>query len=109
MAEAGDDADDLARAGRIAEAMHLLLLRALMEMRARLQITLADSLTSREILRKVVLPDDGRLALGELIGRVERVHFGAEPASLDDYGVCRGTFERLIGAMLAPQPAAQPL
>ena len=106
MAEAGDDADELAGAGRIAEAMHLLLLRALAEMRSRLRIALADSLTSREILRTVALPDDGRRALSELIGRVERVHFGAKPATLDDYGACRATFERLVGAMLVPQPAA---
>ena len=38
MAEAGDDADELARLGRIAEAMHLLLLRALAERERKLVV-----------------------------------------------------------------------
>lgn len=101
MAQTGDDADDMVRLGRIAEAMHLLLLRSLVELRRGLGITLADSLTSREILQRVALPEDGREALGDLIRRVEYVHFGAKPSALEDYEACRDSYERLIAAMLA--------
>ena len=105
MVQTGDDADDMVRLGRIAEAMHLLLLRSLAELRRSLDITLADSLTSREILHRVALPEDGREALGDLIRRVEFVHFGAKPAALADYEACRDSYERLIAAMLA-RPSA---
>ena len=45
-------ADDLARQGRFVEAMHVLLLQGLDEMRKRLDLRFADSLTSREIMRR---------------------------------------------------------
>lgn len=105
MEETGDEADALARRGLLAEAMHMLLLRSLIELRQRLGITLADSLTSREILQRLTLPDIGRQALGDLIQRVEFVHFGKRAAGPDDYGACRASYERLIGAMLGPGAA----
>ena len=56
-------ADELAREGRYAEAMHVLLLRGLADIRARLDEPFANSLTSREILRSTRLPEQGsRLA-----------------------------------------------
>ncbi len=102
MEETGDEADALARRGLLAEAMHMLLLRSLAELRQRLGVTLADSLTSREILQRLTLPDVGRQALADLIHRVEFVHFGKRPAGPDDYGACRASYEQLIGAMLSP-------
>ena len=105
MEETGDEADALARRGLLAEAMHMLLLRSLVELRQRLGVTLADSLTSREILHRLTLPEVGRQALADLIRRVEFVHFGRRPAGPDDYGACRASYERLIGAMLSPDAA----
>lgn len=99
MNEAGDDADELARRGLFAEAMHVLLLRSLAELRRRLDVTIADSLTSREVLQRLTLPDLGRRALGDLIQRVELVYFGSRPAAHGDYSACRSSFDALIGAM----------
>lgn len=109
MAQAGDEADELAASGRVAEAMHLLLLRSLVELRRRLGISFADSLTSREILARLTLPEDGRQALGDLIRRVEFAHFGAKPADEADYAACRESYERLIAAMLDPRDAGRPM
>ncbi len=52
-------ADELAAEGRFVEAMHVLLLQALADMRRRLDEQFADSLTSREILRACQAPGRG--------------------------------------------------
>ena len=103
MVQAGDEADELAASGRVAEAIHLLLLRSLVELRRRLGISFADSLTSREILARLTLPEGGREALADLIRRVEFAHFGAKPSSLEDYAACKASYEGLIAAMLDPR------
>ncbi len=106
MVDAGEDADDLARRGLLAEAMHMLLLRSLVELRQRLDVTIAESLTSREVLQRLTLPERSRHALADLIQRVEFVHFGSRIAGPDDYGACRASYAQLIGAMRAPSAAA---
>jgi hypothetical protein len=88
-------ADDLAGQGRFVEAMHLLLLHSLAELRRGLKVELADSLTSREIVRLARLPDRGRGALDRIVARVESSWFGDHPASRDDYDSCRAGFEEL--------------
>ena len=97
--EAALAAEELARQGRFVEAMHWLLLNALAEIRRRLGEPIADSLTSREILRRVRLSETGRAALRDLIARVERSYFGEHPADAADYGSCRDSFERLSAAL----------
>ena len=99
MVEAQIEADELAGQGRYAEAMHALLLRSLTEMRRRLQVSFADSLTSREILRVMDLPELGKLALADLIRRVELVYFGLHVAGREDYTACRASYEGLTAAM----------
>ncbi len=76
MEEAQIEADELARQGRYSEAMHLLLLKSLNEIRRNLGINFAVSLTSREILRRIQLSDIGRRALGAIIQSVERSILG---------------------------------
>lgn len=95
MTEARLEADDLARQGRYGEAMHLLLLNSLSEMRRQLGISFAISLTSREIVRRVQMPDTGRDSLTAIIRSVERTHFGGEDADQADYSDCRIHFENL--------------
>jgi hypothetical protein len=95
MSAAQGEADELAERGRYAEAMHLLLLRALAEVRERLKVTFADSLTSREILRRAPLEPVARNAFAEIIGEVELTHFGDTLADRSDYFTCRGHFEAL--------------
>jgi len=90
-----EQADELAAAGRFMEAMHVLLLQGLAHMRHRLGQQFSDSLTSREILRSTHLSQAARLALGDVVGRVERTYFGKQPAGLADYMACRESFHTL--------------
>jgi hypothetical protein len=95
MGEARLVADDLAKLGRFVEAMHVLLLQCLTELRKRLDISFADSLTSREILQRIKLSDTGRASFATIVREVERTHFGEQAADLRDYLVCRDQFEAL--------------
>jgi hypothetical protein len=95
MEEARVEADDLARQGHYGEAMHLLLLNSLSELRRQLGTSFAVSLTSREIERRVQLPDIGRQSLTAIIGSVEQTYFGGQDAGRDDYSACRSNFEIL--------------
>ena len=88
-------ADELAAQGRYVEAMHVLLLQALAEIRVRLNEQFADSLTSREILRSKQLSDELRHPLRDVIGRVEWTYFCEHPAERDDYLACRSSFATL--------------
>ena len=92
-------ADALAREGRFVEAMHALLLQGLAEIRSRGGAAIAESLTSREILRHLPLPDVARASLGEIVGRVEWSYFGEHPAGAADYSACRESFDRLAAAL----------
>jgi hypothetical protein len=104
-AQASTAADDLAGQGRYVEAMHLLLFRAFAELRERLGVNFADSLTSREILRRANLPEAGRASLKDIITRVELSHFGAHPAGVQDYGACRRSYDALMDLLYAqPSP-----
>jgi hypothetical protein len=93
-------ADDLAAQGRFVEAMHVLLLQALTDIRRRLDEEFADSMTSREILRSRQLSDKLRLPLRDVISRVEWTYFGGHSANRDDYLACRASFSTLAQALL---------
>jgi hypothetical protein len=97
-------ADDLARQGRFVDAMHTLLLQSLADIRRRLGIEFADSLTSREILRGTRLPPQGGASLRAIVAAVEWTYFGGYPAAFADYSACRKSFEDLRQA-LASNPA----
>jgi len=88
-------ADELAAQGRYVEAMHVLLLQALAEIRVRLNEQFADSLTSREILRSKHLSDELRHPLRDVVNRVEWTYFGEHPAEQNDYLACRSSFAAL--------------
>jgi hypothetical protein len=87
------EAEELARSGQFAKAMHILLLQSLMEMRRRLDISLAISLTSREIVARVALGAATRAALADLVGRVEISYFGEYAAGEAEYLASRQSFE----------------
>ena len=93
------EADELARQGRFVEAMHVLLLQGLNEMRKRLDLRFADSLTSREIVRQADVPSNARTALRDIIGWVERAYFGRYLANANDYSACRQSFTALGQAL----------
>jgi hypothetical protein len=98
-------ADELAAAGRFVEAMHVLLLQGLAAIRAGLDEEFADSLTSREILRRARLPDPGRASLRDIVSRVEMTYFGQYPAALADYQACRASFNTWTQALHGSAPA----
>jgi hypothetical protein len=98
-ADASLAADELGRQGHFVEAMHMLLLQSLAEIRRHLGEQFADSLTSREILRGARLPAQGRTALREIVARVEWTYFGGYPATMRDYTTCRDHFEALRQAL----------
>ena len=91
-----DEIERLARAGAYAEAIHLMLLRALEALRRRLGTSWAKSLTSREIARRSELPASDRSALRMLVGAVEISRFGGKSANEQIYRACLDQY-RLIG------------
>jgi hypothetical protein len=94
------DAEELARRGLFGEAIHVLLLRTLQELARRLPERLPRSLTSREILARVRIPDDARSALAGLVGAVEVSHFGNLEPGEADFQHCRQHFQRFAAAYL---------
>jgi hypothetical protein len=97
------DADELAMRGQYGEAIHVLLLRTLQELAARLPERLPPSLTSREILGRVRMPDDARAALGVLVAQAEVSHFGGRTPDAGDFASCRQHFQRFAQAYLGGQ------
>jgi hypothetical protein len=95
MEQAQADADELAKRGAYAEAMHVLLLRSVAELRRGLAAPIAASLTSREILALVKLPPPGRDKLADIISRVEITYFGAREPEAGEYFACRDSFDTL--------------
>ncbi len=93
--DALSSADALSRDGRFVEAIHLLLLQSLADIRQQLGVQFADSLTSREILRGARLSPQGRASLREIVAAVEWTYFGGYPAELTDYTACRRSFANL--------------
>jgi hypothetical protein len=102
-----EDAEELARRGRFAEAIHTLLLRTLQELARNAAVRVAPANTSREILARVPLLADARSALAGLITAVEITHFGDEPANADDYERCRRQFHVFAAAFRQGGPAPQ--
>lgn len=92
-------AEAYARAGLFALAMHEVLLEALRAVRAAAGDRMPDSLTSREILRHVPLPEPGRASLRAIVAGVEWTHFGARFATLADYHACRQSLDALHSAL----------
>ena len=90
------EADRLARQGAYGEALHLLLLYCLNEMRRRFGLGLPPSLTSREILGLSVLPEIRRLGLSVIVSAVEVSHFGGRPADETTYQLCRQRCEDVV-------------
>jgi hypothetical protein len=90
------EADRLARQGAFGEALHLLLLYCLNEMRRRFGLRLPHSLTSREILGLSVLPEIRRTGLSVIVSAVEVSHFGGRPVDEATYLSCRERCEDVV-------------
>lgn len=95
MEKAQVEADELARQGNFAEAMHVLLLQSVNELRRRLKVSIAVSLTSREILYRIGLPPEGHNVFADIIRRVEISYFGSYQPDAGDYNACRNSYDTL--------------
>ena len=88
------EADRLARDGAYGEAVGVILLHAIDQLRGTHHGNLPPSLTSREVRQRVRLDERGGEALGRLVAVAERSRFGGIPASESDFRACREHFVR---------------
>jgi len=88
-----EEADALARAGKFAEAVHLLLFRSIEDIQTRIEIGVPRSLTAREIGKLGFLPDRARTALSPIIAIVERSFFGGRDVDESGWHTARASYE----------------
>lgn len=88
-----DEADALAREGRYAEAVHLLLFRSIEDIQTRKAGGVPRSLTAREIGGLGDLPERARAALGPIIRIVERSFFGGREVDESGWRAARASYE----------------
>ncbi len=89
-----ESAEALAGEGRWAEAIHALLLETLQALSRAARLT--PSLTSREIVARVALPERARDALSGLVLAVEVSRFGGAAAAEEDYRACLDRFHAFL-------------
>lgn len=87
------DADALAAQGRFAEAVHLILLRSIDEVKARRPDAVRPALTSRDIRDLSALPEAARPAFTRMAQAVEASLFGGRPVDGDIFAACRRDYE----------------
>lgn len=87
-----EEADELARQGRFAEAVHLLLFRSIEDIQTR-KGAVPRSLTAREIGGLGDLPERARSALDPIIRVVERSFFGGRDVDADGWKTARSSYE----------------
>jgi hypothetical protein len=90
------DPEELARRGRFGEAIHVLLLAAIVGLTRRLRVILPSHLTGREILKELPITDERRKDLGRLVHSAEHVHFGGSAAEKAEYLACLEHYRRLV-------------
>ena len=88
-----------ADAERFTEAIHALLLAVLWEVGRRRRRPFETALTSREILSRAELAEEGRDALGGIIHSVEASLFGGAAVGRALYEECVDRYERVLGAL----------
>ncbi|MBS0297556.1 MAG: DUF4129 domain-containing protein [Proteobacteria bacterium] len=88
-----EDADRLAREGRFAEAVRLILFRSIQDIQSRRPHVIRPALTSRDIARDGDLPDSAREAFSGIAAAVEHSHFAGHDVDADGYAECRRAYE----------------
>jgi len=88
-----EEADALARAGKFAEAVHLLLFRSIEDIQTRLEGGVPKSLTAREIGDLQHLPERAKHGLGPIIVIVERSFFGGREVDADGWQEARTSYQ----------------
>jgi hypothetical protein len=89
-----DEADALARAGKFAEAVHLLLFRSIDDIQQRLEGGVPRSLTAREIGGLGNLPERAKRGLGPIITIVEHSFFGGRDVDAAGWKSARDSYEQ---------------
>jgi hypothetical protein len=97
MESAQATADELARRGEFRQAMHVLLLQSVSELRGVARISISDSSTSREILRRVTRYPECGAVFADIVRMVEVSYFGTHVPDADEYSACRRSFDALTG------------
>lgn len=88
-----EEADALARAGRYAEAVRLLLFRSIEDIQQKIDGGVPTSLTAREIAGFERLPVRARGALEPIIRIVEHSFFGGRPVDQSGWTSARASYE----------------
>jgi hypothetical protein len=88
------DADALAREGKYAEAVHLLLLRSIEDLEQFRPRVVQRSYTAREIEQLDAMPMTVRAAFAGIMEVVEKSLFGGYEVTAEDYARCRAEYER---------------
>ena len=88
-----EEADALAREGKFAEAVHLLLFRSIDDIQQRLDGGVPRSLTAREIGGLRNLPERARRAMNPIIQIVEYSFFGGQDVNESGWKTARASYE----------------
>lgn len=88
-----EEADALARQGKFAEAVHLLLFRSIEDIQERVEGGVPTSLTAREIATLGKLPERAKRGLKPIIQVVERSFFGGRPVDAAGWDEARRSYE----------------
>lgn len=88
------DADALAREGKYAEAVHLLLLRSIEDLEQYRPRVVQRSYTAREIEQLDAMPMTVRAAFAGIMEVVEKSLYGGYEVTAEDYQRCRADYER---------------
>lgn len=86
------EADELAAAGRYAEAVHLLLFRSVEDIRRRRPQVVRPALTSRELARADGVPGSARALFARIAGGVEASLFGGRPVDAAGWAEARAAY-----------------
>lgn len=89
-----EEAERLAREGRFAEAVHLLLFRSIEDIQKRLEGGVPKSLTAREIGSLPAIPETAQSALSPIIMIVEASFFGNRDVTESNWLEAKSSYER---------------
>ncbi len=87
-----EEADQLARDGNFAEAVHVLLFRSIEDIQLHRPHSLSVSLTSREIAQLDILPSEARRQFVKIANAVERSQFAGGLIEAESFASCRDAY-----------------
>ena len=91
-----EEADRLAREGKFAEAVRIILHHSIDDMEQALATIIPPSMTSREIASMTQLSEQGRDVFSKIARAVELSLFGQRPFGQEQYFECRREYEAFV-------------